>query len=32
VMRLMPNHPQRAAIEEELVRLRAPQASGTLDR
>jgi tetratricopeptide (TPR) repeat protein len=32
VLRLMPNHPQRAAIEKELAHLRALPASGTADR
>ena len=32
VLRLMPNHPQRAVIEKELLRLRAQQSSGTVDR
>jgi tetratricopeptide (TPR) repeat protein len=29
VLRLMPNHPQRAIIERELQRLRTPQPTGT---
>ncbi|HET7216749.1 MAG TPA: tetratricopeptide repeat protein [Vicinamibacterales bacterium] len=32
VLRLAPNHPQRAVIEEELARLRARPPSGTADR
>jgi Tfp pilus assembly protein PilF len=32
VLRLMPNHPQRALIESELARLRTHQESGTSAR
>jgi tetratricopeptide (TPR) repeat protein len=32
VLRLMPAHPQRAVIEKELLRLRAPQSSGTVEK